>query len=93
MSQKIHKVMYGNTERLSFSKTKEILELPYLMELQKSSYKKFLEEGLREILNEFSPIIQKTTNGQERFVLEFGDYYFEPPHYSARSCKSDNLTT
>lgn len=93
MSQSIHKVKYGNTERLSFSKTKEVLELPYLMELQKSSYKKFLEEGIREILDEFSPIIQKTTNGQERFVLEFGDYYFEPPHYTAKACKSDNLTT
>lgn len=93
MSQKIHKVKYGNTERLSFSKTREILELPYLMELQKSSYKKFLEEGIRETLDEFSPIIQKTTNGQERFVLEFGDYYFEQPSYSAKACKSDNLTT
>ncbi len=93
MSQGIHKVKYGNIERMSFSKTKEVLDLPYLLELQKSSYKKFLEEGMREIFDEFSPIIQKATSGQERFILEFGEYKFDEPHYTARSCKSDNLTT
>ena len=89
----VHKVQYGNVERMSFSKTKEVLDLPYLIELQKGSYKKFLEEGLREIFDEFSPIVQKATNGAERFVLEFGDYRVEEPHFSARACKSENLVT
>ena len=89
----VHKVKYGNVERMSFSKTKEVLDLPYLIELQKGSYKKFLEEGLREIFDEFSPIVQRATNGAERFVLEFGDYRVEEPHFSARACKSDNLVT
>ena len=89
----VHKVHYGNVERMSFSKTKEVLDLPYLIELQKSSYKKFLEEGLREIFDEFSPIVQRSTNGAERFVLEFGEYRVEEPHFSARACKSDNLVT
>ncbi|MBP5609871.1 MAG: DNA-directed RNA polymerase subunit beta, partial [Clostridia bacterium] len=78
---------------MSFSKTKEILDLPYLIELQRGSYKKFLEEGLREIFDEFSPIVQKATNGAERFVLEFGEYKVEEPHFSARACKSENLVT
>ena len=89
----VHKVHYGNVERMSFSKTKEVLDLPYLIELQKGSYKKFLEEGLREIFDEFSPIVQRSTSGAERFVLEFGDYRVEEPHFSARACKSDNLVT
>jgi len=89
----VHMVNYGNVERRSFSKTKEILDLPYLIELQKGSYKKFLEEGLREIFDEFSPIVQKATNGAERFVLEFGEYTVEEPHFSARACKSENLVT
>ena len=89
----VHKVKYGNVERMSFSKTKEVLDLPYLIELQKGSYKKFLEEGLREIFDEFSPIVQRATNGVERFVLEFGEYRVEEPHFSARACKSENLVT
>lgn len=94
MSEMMHKVMYGNTERYSFSKTKEVLELPYLMELQKSSYKRFMTEGIREILDEFSPIVHKATGGgQERFVLEFGDFHFEEPKYSARDCKCKYVTT
>lgn len=94
MSYKLNKVMYGNTERLSFSKTKQVLELPYLMELQKSSFERFKKEGIREILDEFSPIVQRATSGgQERFVLEFGDYYFEEPKFTARECKCKSVTT
>lgn len=94
MSEMMHKVMYGNTERYSFSKTKDVLDLPYLMELQKSSYERFKNEGIREILDEFSPIVHKATGGgQERFVLEFGDYHFEEPKYSARDCKCKYVTT
>ena len=94
MSHKLNKVMYGNTERLSFAKTKEVLPLPDLLELQKNSFKKFMEEGIREILDEFSPIVQKATaGGLERFVLEFGDYYFEEPKISARDCKCKYATT
>lgn len=94
MSEMMHKVMYGKTERYSFSKTKNVLDLPYLMELQINSYKRFMTEGIREILDEFSPIVHKATGGgQERFVLEFGDFHFDEPKYSARDCKCKYVTT
>ena len=45
-NQMYHKVMYGNTERMCFSKIKDTLDIPYLIELQKESYKLFLEKEI-----------------------------------------------
>ena len=53
---KVHKVKYGNTERYSFSKIKDVLDIPYLIEVQKNSYKSFLEHGIKDVLDEYSPI-------------------------------------
>ena len=49
-------VLYGKTLRKSFARTQEIMEMPNLLEIQKSSYKWFLEEGLNEVLQDVSPI-------------------------------------
>ena len=46
----------GKTERVSFSKIEEVLPLPNLLEIQKSSYEWFLKEGLNEVLRDVSPI-------------------------------------
>ena len=55
MPQDIKTVKYGNHERKSFSKTREVLPLPNLIEVQKSSYKMFLDQGIREVFEDFSP--------------------------------------
>ncbi len=54
---KIKKVNYGKVTRHSFAKIKENMEMPYLLAIQKEPYKKFLEQGIAEVLEEFSPIV------------------------------------
>ena len=52
-----HDVQYGkHRTRRSYSRISEVLELPNLVEIQKNSYKWFVEEGLQEMFDEFSPI-------------------------------------
>ena len=67
-TQDIKKVKYGNNVRYNFGKTKEVGEMPYLLEIQKDSYKKFLEEGIREALNEFSPITDYAGKAEVYFL-------------------------
>ena len=55
-------VAYGRTIRKSFAKSEEIMEMPNLLEIQKDSYKWFLETGLREVFNDVSAITDYTGN-------------------------------
>ena len=68
-TQNIRKVKYGNNVRYSFNKVKEV-EPPYLLEVQKNSYKKFIEEGIGEVLKEFSPI-QDYSGKAEVYFLDY----------------------
>ena len=70
-------------ERRSFSKTKNVLELNDLLEIQKKSYKEFLETGIKEIFDDLFPVESFTGN----ISLEFGDYYFDEPRYSIKEAK------
>src|SRR5690554_193513 len=89
MPQKIHKIKCGNVERMSFSQIKETLEIPYFIEVQKDSYKNFIEEGIREALRDFSPI--QDFSGRRK--LEFVDYKFVgEPKYSVKECKDRDAT-
>ena len=54
--RKISKVKYGNTERMSFAQIHEVIDMPDLVEVQKKSYNDFIENGIREVLRDFSPI-------------------------------------
>ncbi len=82
-------VKYGKTTRMSFSKINEVLEMPNLIEVQKNSYKWFIEEGLKEVFEEISPITDFTGN----LVLEFIDYHVdENPKYSVEECKIRDVT-
>lgn len=82
-------VQYGKVQRMSYGKVKEVLDLPYLLEIQKKSFQWFLNEGLREVLKEISPI----KDYSETLLLEFVDYYFDgPPKYSEQECKERDAT-
>ena len=66
---------------MSFSKIKEIADVPNLIELQVDSYKWFIEEGLKEVFEDISPIEDYTGN----LILEFVDYSLDDkPKYRYR---------
>ena len=67
-TKNIRKVKYGNNTRYTFGKTKEVLELPYLLEIQKDSYYKFLNGGIKEVLDEFSPITDYSGKAEVYFL-------------------------
>lgn len=68
-----HKELFGYTERVSFSRIPQVLELPDLIAVQKEGYKWFLEEGLKEVLEDLSPIEDYAGS----LILEFADYKME----------------
>ena len=79
----------GKKIRKSFSRTDEILEMPNLIEVQKKSYQWFLEEGLKEVLRDVSPITDYSGN----LVLDFIDYHIEnKPKYTIEECKERDVT-
>ncbi len=89
MSQRIHKVMYGNTERQDFSKIKDVLDIPYLIEVQKDSYQNFIHDGIREVFRDYSPIVDFAG----KLKLEFLSHSLEgEPKYSVKECKNRDTT-
>ena len=85
----VHSVMYGQNERKSYSRIQEILEMPNLIAVQKSSYKHFLDEGLKEVFKDISPITDYSGN----LMLEFVDYYLEnKTNYTIEECKERDAT-
>ena len=74
--------------RLSFAKIPKVLDIPDLLIIQKDSFKWFIEEGLKEILDEISPI----EDFSGRFSLEFLNHYFEEPLKSLEDCKITDST-
>ena len=74
---------------MSFSKIKEIADVPNLIELQVDSYKWFIEEGLKEVFEDISPIEDYTGN----LILEFVDYSLDDkPKYDIEECKDRDAT-
>ena len=85
----VHKVQMGKTERRSFSRINEILSMPDLIEVQKDSYRQFVDHGFGEVLEDISPIKDFT----EKLVLEFTDYKIdkEHPKYDIAECKERDV--
>ena len=82
-------VQYGqHRQRRSFARINEVLELPNLIEIQTASYEWFLEEGLREMFHDISPIEDFTGN----LSLEFVDYTLGDPKYDVDECKERDVT-
>jgi DNA-directed RNA polymerase subunit beta len=82
-------VQYGrHRQRRSYARISEILELPNLIEIQTSSYQWFLDEGLREMFQDISPIEDFTGN----LSLEFIDYSLGEPKYSVEESKQRDAT-
>jgi DNA-directed RNA polymerase subunit beta len=75
-------------KRVSFGKIEEILDMPNLIEIQQKSYQWFLDEGLREMFRDISPIQDFTGN----LVLEFVDYTLGEPKYPVEECKERDAT-
>ena len=84
----LHAQKAGKNIRLSYAKIKEALEMPNLIEVQKDSYKWFIEEGLKEVFNDISPI----KDHAEKLSLEFYDYKLEDnTKYSVEECKERDV--
>lgn len=79
---------YGKVNRLSYSRIREVIELPNLIQVQLSSYQWFLEKGLREALQEVFPISDFTGN----LELGFVDYSLGDPKYEVQECKERDVS-
>ena len=87
MAYKVKKVC-KDRERRDFSRSENSLELKDLLEIQKSSYKDFIEVGIREVLDELFPV----DNFSGSLSLEIGDYSFDEPRLSIKECKERKST-
>ncbi len=75
-------------KRYSFAKIEDALDVPDLIQTQVESYDQFLEEGLKEVLEEISPI----EDFSENLILEFVDYYLGDPNYEVEECRDRDAT-
>jgi DNA-directed RNA polymerase subunit beta len=84
----VHEIWNGKSKRMSYSSIEEVLQMPDLIEVQKNSYRKFLDKGLKEVLDDISPI----TDYSENLILEFVDYYIDnKPKYVVEECKERDV--
>src|ERR1700756_162120 len=83
-----HLVQLGRRKRRSYARIHEVLDVPNLIEIQQQSYEWFLDEGLREMFQDISPIEDFTGN----LVLEFIDYKLGEPKYNLEEAKDHQVT-
>jgi len=85
----MHDVQMGRQTRKSFSRIREVLDMPDLIEVQKNSYYRFLKEDLREVFDDISPI----TDYSGKLILEFVDYRIDldNPKYSMEESKERDV--
>ncbi len=85
----VHPVKLGRNTRMSYGKIREVIDMPNLIEIQKNSYDWFLNEGLKEVFHDVSPITDYTGN----LILEFIDYRIDMnPKYDIEECKERDAT-
>ena len=89
MSRELSSSMFGKIERKSFSRIKESLEIPNLVEVQKDSYQSFVNEGIAEVFEDYSPI----TDFSDHFELYFMEHrLIDTPKYSEKECRDRDAT-
>ncbi|MBO7525769.1 MAG: DNA-directed RNA polymerase subunit beta, partial [Clostridia bacterium] len=89
MSRELSSSMFGKIERKSFSRIKESLEIPNLVEVQKDSYLSFVNEGIAEVFEDYSPI----TDFSDHFELYFMEHrLIDTPKYSEKECRDRDAT-
>ena len=97
----VKKVKYGKQERYKFGRIDEVLDIPYLVEVQRDSYNNFLTKGIRDVLRDFSPItdtdnLNRNDTGDDkdcRVELHFLDHSVSgTPKYSEAECKTRDAT-
>jgi DNA-directed RNA polymerase subunit beta len=82
-------VKYGKNERRKFGNIDEVIEIPDLVEIQKDSYNSFINEGIDEVFEDFSPI----TDYSDHFELYFLDHKFaDKPKYDEKECRNRDAT-
>ena len=86
----MHPTKAGKSVRMSYSKQKEVLEMPNLIEIQKDSYQWFLDEGLKEVFEDISPIEDYSNH----LALEFVDFQLceDEKKYTIEQCKERDAT-
>ncbi len=89
MARAVKDIWYGKTKRKSFARGEDILEMPYLLEIQKKSYKWFLETGLQEVFNDVDSITDYAGNLELSFISFSMD---DPPKYTIEECKAQDMT-
>ena len=87
---RIRSVKTGKSMRMSYQRQEEVLEMPNLIEVQRDSYKWFLDEGLKEVFDDISPIADYAG----KLSLEFIDFTFDEKDakYNIEQCKERDAT-
>ncbi len=87
MNLPVHK--YGKTERKKFGKINEVIEIPDLVEIQKASYNSFIDTGISEVFEDFSPV----TDYADHYELYFLNHWFDnKPKYDEKECRNRDAT-
>ena len=100
MAIKAKKRKYGKNERYTFGNIEEVINIPYLVEIQKDSYNSFITTGIKEVLRDFSPITDSDNMNREegedkdcRIELHFLEHSLSgEPKWSERECKMRDAT-
>ena len=86
---KVNPVKRGSCTRMSFGKINEVMDMPNLIDIQKSSYEWFINTGLKEVFRDMEPITDFSGN----WILKFVDYKIDDkPKYTVRECKERDAT-
>src|SRR4029077_5380980 len=75
-------------QRRSYARLRRVIDVPNLIDIQVASFRRFMAEGLREGIDDISPIEDSTGT----LAVEFGEYAFDPPPVSIRECREKDLT-